>query len=342
MKKQTVKVLLIFLLILAMVGIFSALSYYFKRIPKNPENLIGNTAGNINNKGLFCESEGKIYFSNAYDNGTLYVMNADGSNIQKLNDAHSSFITAGGNYLYYYQQGIDKENGMGYIRNTIGLCRMKKNGSRIVAFNRNVIFSMQLIGNSIYYLSSNEKGPLFYKVSTDNKEPVLLADYSVNPACAADGYIYYNGTLDNHYLYALDTRTDVSTEIWQGNLWYPIVDGSYVYYLDVPNNYRLCRYDRTNETIQVLTEDRVDCYNLGQGYIYYQKNSETEPALKRMRYDGSEAEIVADGNYTAVNITSDYVYFQSFASPVPMYRTPTAGNVNVTTFDAAREAVPKQ
>ena len=160
MKKQTVKVLLILLLILAMAGIFSALSFYFKRIPENPENLIGNTAGNINNKGLFCESEGKIYFSNAYDNGTLYVMNADGSNIKKLNDAHSSFITAGGNYLYYYQQGIDKDNGMGYIRNTMGLCRMKKNGSQIVAFNRNVIFSMQLVGNSVYYLSSHEQGPL--------------------------------------------------------------------------------------------------------------------------------------------------------------------------------------
>lgn len=338
MKKQTTKVLIIFILILLGITIFTLLSAYFKQIPQNPEDTVGNTAGNINNGGLFCETDGKIFFSNAYDNGTLYVMNTDGSHVKKLNDSKVSFITAGGNYLYYYQESVDGNQGLGYVRSTNGLCRMKKNGSNITGINRNIIFSMQLVGNHIYYLSSDSTGPLFYKVSTDGKEEILLADYSVNPACALNGTIYYNGTLDNHYLYALDTHTDTPAEVWQGNLWYPILDGNYVYYLDVENNYRLCRYNMGSSEIQVLTEDRVDCYNLAGGYIYYQKNSETEPALKRMHYDGSEPEIIATGNYTNINITSEYVYFQNFASPIPMYQTPTSGTINVTTFDVAKEA----
>lgn len=338
MKKQTLKILVIFFSILAVLTGVSFLSAYLKRIPANPESTVGNTAGNINNDGLFCESDGKIYFSNAYDSGTMYVMNADGTGLKKLNNAKVSLITAGGNYLYFYQKSVDGNQGLGYVRSTYGLCRMKKDGSGITGMNRNALFSMQLVGNHIYYATSNESGPLFYKVSTDGQEEVLLADYSVNPACASDGLIYYNGTLDNHYLYTLDTRTGTSSVIWEGNLWFPVVDGNYVYYLDVADNYRLCRYDRGSGAVEVLTQDRVDCYNLGGGYIYYQKNSETEPALKRMRYDGSEPEVIAEGNYTHINMTSEYVYFQSFASPVPMYRTPLYGTVNVTTFDEARDA----
>lgn len=341
MKKQTAKILILFLVVAVVLVSVSLLSAYLKRLPKNPPETVGNTAGNINNNGIFCEADGKIYFSNAYDNGCLYVMNADGGNLQKLSSSSASLINSGGDYLYYYQKSVDGNKGLGYVRSVSGLCRMRNDGSRITGMNRSVIFSMQLVGNSIYYLSSDENGPLFYKTSTDGKEEVLLANYSINPACVSDGLIYYNGTLDNHYLYALNTQSDTAEEIWRGNLWYPIIEGNYVYYLDVANNYRLCRYDRATDVIEVLTEDRVDCYNLGGGYIYYQKNSEAAPALMRMRYDGSEPEVIAEGNYTNINLTSEYVYFQSFASPVPMYRTPTAGAVNVTTFDEAMEAALK-
>ena len=31
-----------------------------------PDGVIGNTAGNLLNKGLFCESDGVVYFANPY------------------------------------------------------------------------------------------------------------------------------------------------------------------------------------------------------------------------------------------------------------------------------------
>ena len=117
-----------------------------------------------------------------------------------------------------------------------------------------------------------------------------------------------NNLLD--YDWPLDTRTDISTVLWKGNLWYPVLDGNYFYYLDVEHDYRLCRYDRTNDVVEILTHDRVDCFNIGGGYIYYQCNSATEPALKRMKLNGSDVTVIAEGNYTAIHITSQYVYFQ--------------------------------
>ncbi len=45
-----------------------------------------------------------------------------------------------------------------------------------------------------------------------------------------------------------------------------------------------------------------------------------------------------EGVYQNINITSEYVYFNSFNESTPVYKTYTYGPVNVTTFDAAREA----
>ena len=52
------------------------------RIPLNDENTVGNTAGNLNNKGYFCEYDGRVYFANAYDNYSLYSMNPDESDVK--------------------------------------------------------------------------------------------------------------------------------------------------------------------------------------------------------------------------------------------------------------------
>ena len=153
-----------------------------------------------------------------------------------------------------------------------------------------------------------------------------MAEYQVNPACARDGIIYYNGTQSNHYLYALNTNGDTVSVLWEGNIWYPCLDGSYIYYLDVANDYRLCRYDMNQQVIQVLTNDRVDCFNVGGGYIYYQQNSAAAPALKMMGTDGSNPTVVAEGNYTNINMTSRYVYFQEFGEENSLYHCPLGGS----------------
>ena len=39
-------------------------NYLTKRIVTSTPGMVGNTAGNLYNLGLFCESDGMIYFSN--------------------------------------------------------------------------------------------------------------------------------------------------------------------------------------------------------------------------------------------------------------------------------------
>ena len=44
--------------------------------------------------------------------------------------------------------------------------------------------------------------------------------------------------------------------------------------------------------------------------IFYQRNR--EPALIRVNYDGSDAVVIAEGNYENINCTSTYTFYSPF------------------------------
>lgn len=327
--------------ILALLIVIIVLS---TRIPLNDESTVGNTAGNLNNGGYFCEHDGRIYFANAYDNYSLYSMNPDETDIKKLHGGSSSYINAGGNYLYYVTVGNTGSDDNNSFRGAYGIYRSKLNGKDVTGMDRCYVASMQLCGNYLYYEKIDTKTSMsLEKIKIDKKDKQTVNPTApINPNCYVDGTIYYNGTERDHYLYALNTSNDSASVVWQGNIWNPIYQDGYVYYMDVPNNYRLCRYSLYNDVVEILTNDRVDTFNVYESYIYYQTNSDTSPALKRMYIDGSYQEVVSPGIYQNINITSQYVYFNTFGAPTPVYKTSTFGGVNVTTFDAGMKAALKE
>ena len=309
-------------------------------ITMNDDFTVGNTPGNLNNGGYFCEADGRVYFANAYDNYALYAMNPDESEIVKLSGNSVSSINAAGKYLYYAMTSDGSNgSGLGYLAHTEGIYRSNLKGKSTVGLDRCSIVSMQLCGNYLYYEKfDNALGTTLDKVRIDKKDRQTVAEEIINPNCFVNGRIYYNGTGKDHYLHALDVSTDEDTVVWQGNLWNPIVQDNYVYYMDVSHNYRLCRYSLSNDVIEVLTNERIDMFNVYDYYIYYQVSSTDAPALKRMLTDGSYQELVREGVYQNINVTSEYVYFNAFNETTPVYKTYTYGPVNVTIFDAAREA----
>lgn len=333
-KSKTTLTIILLLAVFLLLGLLSALT---GRVKKNAPGTTGNTAGNLYNGGLFCESDGKIFFANAYDNNTLYSMNSDGTDLRKLTVTPVSMLCADEHYIYYYQQPADGASGVDYVITTHGLFRASRNGKNVVCLTRDYVFNMQLVDNYIYYVTRGDSGPQLRKIKIDKSEDTLLAELSINPACAVNGMFYFNGVETNHYLYAWDPQTDSSHVVWQGNIWNPVYDNGYIYYMDVSENYRLCRYSLSGDSVEILTHDRIDCYNVGGGYIYYQANSATNPALKKMNLDGSNVEIVAEGNYTAIHMTSRFVYFQLFGEQTPVYQVPL-GTVSVSTLETAREA----
>lgn len=327
--KQSLKAILLLFVLIAIAGVFAILGYRGRQVTMNPNGTIGNIGGNINNGGLFCEYNDTVYFANPKDGYSLYSMTVDEKNVTKLTDSEVCNILAGGDYLYYFQKD-SLDDTLGNMRISHAFFRCELDGSHAQALTYDTVVYAQLVNNYLYMLTAQEEGPLFYKLKIDKSDKVELASYTVNPASAQGGHIYYNGTGNDHYLYSLNTATDVPTELWQGNVWYPIVDGDYVYFLDVENDYRLCRYVLSGQIVEIMTEERVDCYNVGNGYIYYQCNSQTSPALKMMRTDGSGVSTVAEGNYTNINMTSKYVYFQDFNDTTSLYHS----QIGTTTYSS--------
>ncbi len=318
--KKYIKYFCLLFLLIAVAGLFAYTGYHSRQTTMNPHGTVGNTAGNLNNGGLFCEYNGVVYFANPTDGYSLYTMTATEENLTKITDSEICNILAGGEYIYYFQKSSHDET-MGNVRISHAFFRCDLDGSNPLTMTTETIVKCQLEDNYLYMLAAKTEGPLFYKMKIDKSDKVILAEYNVNPVCTRGGIIYYTGNINDHHLYTLNTSTDVSTELLAGNLWLPVTDEMYVYYLDAEENYRLCRYSLNEDIVEILTQDRVDCYNIGNGYIYYQCNSQTEPALKMMRTDGTGLTILAHGNYTNINMTSTYVYFQEFGEKTSLYHS---------------------
>ena len=322
----------------------SLVSTLMNRIPQNPAGTVGNTTGNLYNKGLFCESDGKVYFSNPYDGGALYSMNTDESDVKKLHGGGAKYINAAGKYLYYWQSSEgDGKAGLGYVRGINGLYRIKNAGAkpRAIGLSQKAVGYVKLVDNTVYYQHEEKKtGVTLHQIGTDKKGDAMLAEKNIPPLATYQNKIYYSGFEKDHNLYTLDLSTGSINMVLQANMCYPTVENGYVYYMDVDANYRLCRVDLTNLDggATVLTNDRVDTYNVYNNCIFYQRNSETNPALIRMNIDGTNPEVIAEGNYTNINCTSNYTYFQLFGQDAPVYKVYTNGGTNVTIFDAARDA----
>ena len=84
MKKS--KPLIVFSILLLVIVLLLAIYILFtQRVSKNPAGTVGNTAGNLNNGGFFCEYNGTVYFSCSADGGSLFSMDADEQNVKRLN-----------------------------------------------------------------------------------------------------------------------------------------------------------------------------------------------------------------------------------------------------------------
>ena len=300
---------------------------------------VGNTAGNLNNLGLFCESNGVVYFSNSYDDGTLYQMTPDQKEVKKLYNLEASYINAAGGFVVFHGKSIGQASGLGSVLSKPGLYLINPKRAKLKGLTNDATQSLIVVGNDVFYQHYNQSaGATLAKVSLKNYEKEEVLDYFINPASSYNGKIYFSGNYEDHHLYTLDCLTYEVNDIWAGDIYNPICDGNYVYFMDVFNNYRLCRYNMSDNTIEVITNDRIDTYNYYNGIIYYQKNSQTAPELKRINADGSGEEVIMEGNYTAINITSTYTYFKEFGVDAITYYTPTTGPINVQEFSAARNA----
>lgn len=336
--KDTIKLVIILTVIIGGLG---GLFYYMRlleQIPDNPGSAVGNTPSNLFNNGLFCEDDGRVYFSNYLDSGALYSMNSDETDYKKLNKYATKWINAAGDYLYFYENADGADVIAGFGGHMMGIYRVKKNGSDLKCLDKTLSGTLALAGNYLYYehyTNRNREGMTLYKLRIDKQEKGMVAREIIDPSCVQNGNIYYAGMNGDHTMYRLDTRTDGATAAYVGSVWNPVIldNGHEFIYMNVDDNYRLHRVNLDNEEDIRITDERVDCFNVAGEYIYYQKNSKSDPALMRCTINGDNPEVIMSGNFTSINSTSRYVYFQPYNDNTIMYHMAVSGPPNASIFN---------
>ncbi|MCH4191542.1 MAG: DUF5050 domain-containing protein [Butyrivibrio sp.] len=333
---RNAKIVIGFILIMAALiggGVFYLMG---NSVKMNPDNTTGNTAGNLNNYGYFCENNGKVFFSNSQSSHCLYSMNVDESNVKQLTSLNTKYINAGGKYIYFYMDSSasQQSSGLGHFVNEYGIYRAKENGKNMNCLVRDFTVSMQLCGSYLYYQSKEPNRGSLYKIRIDKTKQSKVTEEMINPACYVNGLLYYNGVNKEQNLHTMDTlHGDSVSTLANGYYYDPVVQGNYLYYMDVTGNYRLCRMDLRDGTSQVITQDRIDFFNLNDTYIYYAYSSQEHPALKMMKLDGSDNRVIIDGIYNSINLTSKYVYFMKYGDDVTTYHMPLDGSSAPTQFN---------
>lgn len=305
---------------------------YLNRIQYNPEGARGNTAGNLNNNGMFCEYEGKIYFANPYDRNRLYIMDSDCTNIRKLNDDTVCSINVYGSYIYYVRNNFSSETAAMIFRGQLlGVMRTGLNGKKPRSLYDSVAGVINLYGNDLYYQHySNEDGFSFYKVGIDGKNNTRISDAGYYPASIYGNAIYYANTIGSHSIYSYNMKTGRSGLYLDANAHMVDMQGDYIYYIDLDDNYSLVRVNTATFDKEILfdgKEGKCISYNLYNNVIFYHVEGDA-PALYRMNIDGSSQEFIRSGNITNISCTSQYTFFQIYGI-TSLYRVPTTGGINV-------------
>lgn len=297
----------------------------------NNYHVNGSTTGNLYNGGLFCENNGVVYFANLLDDGKLYSMDASGSNVKKINDDSVKYINVDDNYIYYVRDNTNKDSQYYFSAyNNNSLCRLSKKGHKLKILDEDPCIYASLIGNYIYYLHYDKSdATTLYKVCIDGTDRKQLKTNYVFTCSSSDQYFYFNGPKDGK-MYRYDTDSDTEEVALDCNCYKPIVDGDNAYYLDVDHNNALVHTSLSTQKPVTLTKDFIELYNVYGSYIYYQRGGDN-PALCMIKNDGSVYKEIAMGEYTNINVTSYYIYFQDFRTGA-VYYTSTSNPGDIQSF----------
>ena len=306
------KIIPVAISILILGGIIVAVIFARKasNIPDNPADTIGNTSGNLNNRGLYCESGGYIYFSNLADNHYLYRMTSDGRDPERIAEVPVSYINAGGDYIYFYFDDPGGTKFMGISGKMSGIFRIKKDEKDFVCLDKCTSGVLNLIGSTLYYEHyDNTNGMQLYHSSLDGKDKGLAVSEIINPACVVNGDIYYCEQ-DSMKLKVYRPGSSGGSYFLEYPVYNPVADGSDLYFMNMSDDYKLYRYSLSDGQLTRLTDERIDTFNVYGSVIFYQRNQ--NPALIRMNTDGSNAIVIAEGNYENINCTSTYTFYSPF------------------------------
>lgn len=305
---------LVFFIMLIIIAALGTAFYLQTHTVFNDDSAIGNSSGNLYNKGYYCEYDGKVYFSNYKDNRSLYVMDSDCSNFKKLHDDRISSINAFGDYIFYTRENYLRNTNSSFIleSSNTGLYRINKNGKNLKKLSSSPTGIAALKGNYIYYQNFDKtKGFRLYRVKIDGKNDKHLSNEDIVPAAFSGNTMYYTGIDSEHNINSLNLDTLVPETIYETSAFNCILNQDYIFFISAKDNYGIVRIDIDGKNPSIIVEERCSTFNISTSgkYLYYQIDGGDNNRICRLNLETMEMLTLKEGNYANINITSNYVFF---------------------------------
>ncbi len=266
---------------------------------KQQEYTMGNTSGNIINKGLTAYQNGYIYYSNTSDKKKLYRMKEDGSGKEKISDDSCSYINVIGEWIYYRN---DDDLGKIYKIKTDGTIRtcLNKDDSKFVI----------AAGDYIYYCNSSNDNQIT-RIKNDGSDRKVICKDSAEFINVSNGWIYYSNTSQNYSIYRVNINGKKRTLLSKDSCYFLNVSGDWIYYSNYSKGCKLCKIKINGRNNTILDSTSSENINVYGDWIYYKStnNEYCESGLYKIKTDGTCNENICNRFLDGLNVSGNWIFF---------------------------------
>lgn len=227
-----------------------------------------------------------VAFKIGENDNTDYIISGNISNL--------GLVTENRDAVYYNKY----ENGIVKVKN-----------NKEYQITNETAYSMQSVGDYIYYLTKGENNSLLIKkvkTNGDDKKTIREIQTSISKFYILDNYLYYASTGAQSGIAKIALDTNSETLICEDKIEDFAVTQNGIYYTDDFGYLRSMNLGGTEQ--KVLLNDEITEFQTYGDWIYYYNQSEN--CLNKIKIDGSEKDKVSDKvNSYIFNVYKDKIYF---------------------------------
>jgi len=304
--KTTFRIALIVLFLITLIACeYNQNSVIVIEEDMGPEAMLsGNSTGNIANDGLAVHDDDRIYFSNGYDSGKIYMVKNGNSKPIRINNYSSRYLNIVGDWIYYSNLDYNAR-----------IYRVSIDGGKDEPVNSDRSDYINIIDGWIYYINKDDQGRI-YKIDLDGHGRMQVGIDRAHQMAVSGDWIYFVKLDDVNIQRIYKMRTDGSEQLQINDLHSRFINvtDEWIYFsgqpsaLSGPSHIYKMRPDG-NEITRILDDDASNI-NVVDEWIYYIKRDEGNKIYK-VRIDGSAIEKMNDEQSLRINIAGDWVIYQT-------------------------------
>jgi hypothetical protein len=268
-------------------------------------NTVGNSVGNIVNRGLATEQNGYIYYvvkeidyskkpDEQMQDSAIYRMRADGSEITFLCNANAEFLNVMGDYLYF--SNLD----------TKVFCRINTDGSDFKTLYPHDVSYVTVTQNYIYFIDNDTFS--LNRMNLDGTGAQRLIEDSISFFTIVGDQIFYKLNIEDSTMNACDLegQNQVTLEAYVSGI--PIIkDKDNLYCNNGSTMVYRTTADATGETT-LYNDILTGSVNITDTNIYLSGGTLKEGQIKKIDLTGVNGVAIYPRDAKCINVVGDFLF----------------------------------